>query len=86
MSFANLNFKIQFGKRFMRMCKKAYTTFRDNSIVSLLQHLHLPFFANSYSWLTTETLDTVVFTLTTNLGVTSINTKYIILFIITFLL
>jgi hypothetical protein len=31
-------------------------------------------------------LDTVVFTLTTNLGVTSINTKYIILFIITFLL
>ena len=68
------------------MLKKIYTTLRDNSIVSLLQHLHLPFFANSYSWLTTETLDTVVFTLTTNLGVTSINTKYIILFIITFLL
>lgn len=68
------------------MCKKAYTILRDNSIVSLLQHLHMPLMANGYNWLTTETLDTVVFTVTTKLGVTSISNKYLIILIITFLL
>jgi len=70
----------------MRTFRKMYRTFRDNSIVSLFEYLHMHSIAESYGWLTTETIDVIVFALTAKLSITSIETKYIILFVITFLL
>lgn len=68
------------------MFKKIYTTLRDNSIVALLQHLHLPVFAQGYNWFTTSTSDVVIFMTLAKMGIKTIEAKYLTIIIISFLL
>lgn len=75
-----------FQKRFRKVFKTGFRLFRDNSVVQLLNYYGLNFMANSYNWLTTDSQQVLVMTLCAKMGITTIQSKYLILLIISFLL
>lgn len=66
--------------------KKGFSIFRDNSIVYLLNKIGWFQTGNAYNWLTTETIDSVVFLMCSKIGIHSIEAKYLIILIFTFII
>lgn len=66
--------------------RKFYQLIRDNWIVTYLNSVGFTSSANFYNWVTTETSDVIILSLATKLGITSVESKYIILVICSFLL
>lgn len=55
-------------------------------IIYLLNKFNYTNSADVYGWITTETIDTVVFSLCTKIGIHGLSDKYIILLILTFII
>jgi hypothetical protein len=70
----------------MKVCRKGYTTIRDNAVVYLFNHLGWFQTANIYSWITTEMVDTLSLVVAGKIGATTIEGKFLILLIITFII
>jgi hypothetical protein len=68
------------------MGKKAFSLMRDNSIVYLLQHYGYGQLASLFNWATTETSDILIFMMMSQLGVKTIEAKYLALIIVSFIL
>lgn len=68
------------------MGKKAFSLVRDNSIVYLLQQYGYVQLAGLFNWATTETSDVLIFMMMSQLGVKSIEAKYLALIIVSFIL
>lgn len=64
---------------------KGFSIMRDTGIYTLLNMYGLKDAAYIFQWATTSTHDVVVFTIASKLGITSIQSKYLILLIIAFL-
>lgn len=69
-----------------RPIKKLYTIIRDNTIVFYLNKFGCTTTAQAYNYLTTSTNDIIILGVCAKLGITSIQSKYIILIILSFLL
>lgn len=68
------------------MISKAYRLARDNVIVHYLNAMQLSTMASAYNWLTTETIDVVIMSLTAKFGITGIQTKYLVIIIMAFII
>ncbi len=68
------------------MGKKAFSLVRDNSIVYLLQQYGYVQLASLFNWATTETSDVLIFMIMSQMGVKSIEAKYLALIIVSFIL
>lgn len=66
--------------------RKGLSLARDNFIVDILNKMQWSQSAFAYNWLTTSTQDVIIFALASHIGVTTIQSKYLILLIITFII
>lgn len=64
------------------MSKKAFSLFRDNLIIYILNKFGWTQSASAYNWLTTEISDSVGLLIAGKIGVSSIHGKFLILLII----
>jgi hypothetical protein len=71
--------------RFYKTISKAFSTIRDNSIYYVLSEHGFKQSAAIFQWATTNTSDIAIFAIASKLGITSIQSKYLILLIVTFL-
>jgi hypothetical protein len=71
--------------RIKKTIKKSYSLLRDSVIVDILNKFNFSNTAMAYNWLTTSTQDSIVLSLAGQLGISSVQSKYLILLIISFI-
>jgi hypothetical protein len=71
--------------RIKKTIKKSYSLLRDSVIVDILNKMNWTNTAFAYNWLTTSTQDSIVLSLAGQLGISSVQSKYLILLIISFI-